>query len=318
VYILKVIVTGGAGFIGSHLSRKLVSENHEVMVIDELHPYYSIERKQRQLEWIKETGSIRFIQKSLLHNVNELKDVFEEFKADCVIHLAALPGVTYSITAPNEYIDYDITATVNTLKLAGDSGVKHFIFASSSSVYGERDNIPLKEDMANGQVISPYAAAKASAESFCHAFASLYSYQMTILRFFTVYGPWGRPDMAISKFIRKAIHNEEITIFGNGSARDYTYIEDCVDGILKAFCYSRGNEIFNIGSGNPISLEDLVNEITKYFPNIIINKTDFRKGDVLTTWADWGKANQLLGYEPKVPFTEGLKRTIDWAYKNEI
>lgn len=312
-----MIVTGGAGFIGSHLSRKLITEEHDVMVIDELHPYYSIERKKRQLEWINEVGSIRFIQKSLLHDVDELKDVFEEYKADCIIHLAALPGVTYSITSPNEYIDYDITATVNTLKLAGDSGVKHFIFASSSSVYGERENIPLKEDMANGRVISPYAAAKASAESFCHAFASLYSYQMTILRFFTVYGPWGRPDMAISKFIRKAIHNEEITIFGNGSARDYTYVDDCVDGIMKACFHAKGNEIFNIGSGNPISLEKLVNELIKYFPSLKMNKKDFRKGDVMNTWANWSKANQLLSYEPKVSFSEGVRRTIEWAMKNE-
>lgn len=318
VFDLKVIVTGGAGFIGSHLSRKLITEKHEVLVIDEMHPYYSVERKRQQLEWIKEAGPFQFIQKSLLHNVEELKEVFESFKADCIIHLAALPGVSYSIEAPNEYIDYDITATVNTLKLAGEAGIKHFIFASSSSVYGDRENIPLKEEMANGRVISPYAAAKASAESFCHAFASLYDYQMTILRFFTVYGPWGRPDLAISSFIRKAIHNERIRIFGKGSARDYTYIDDCIDGITKAIDYHKGNEIFNIGSGNPISLEKLVTEIQKYFPSLKINQEGFRKGDVMNTWADCSKANQLLNFEPKVTFQEGIQKSIDWALKYEI
>jgi UDP-glucuronate 4-epimerase len=312
-----VIVTGGAGFIGSHLSKKLVSEKHEVMVIDELHPYYSIERKQQQLQSIKEAGTFRFIQKSLLLDFSELKDDFEEFKADCVIHLAALPGVSYSLIAPNEYIDYDIKATVNALELAGQTGVKQFIFASSSSVYGERENEPLKEEMANGRVISPYAAAKAGAESFCHAYASIYSYQMTILRFFTVYGPFGRPDMAISKFIRQAIHNEEINIFGVGSARDYTYIDDCVDGILKAILYSKGNEIYNIGTGNPISLEELIIELTHYFPNLKVKKEGFRKGDVTTTWADWEKANRLIQYKPKVSFSQGIKNTVEWAIKNE-
>ncbi|HYK73144.1 MAG TPA: NAD-dependent epimerase/dehydratase family protein [Pseudoneobacillus sp.] len=315
---MKVVVTGGAGFIGSHLARRLLNEKHEVVVIDELHPYYSVERKKRQLEWVKESGSFHFIQKSLLHNAEELDEVFSDIKADCMIHLAALPGVSYSIEAPNEYIDYDITATVNALKLAGKAGINHFIFASSSSVYGERENIPLKEEMANGRVISPYAAAKTSAESFCHAFASLFGYQMTILRFFTVYGPWGRPDMAISSFIRKAINNEGIHIFGNGSARDYTYIDDCVDGIIKSMDYRKVNEIFNIGSGNPISLQQLVTEIQKYFPHLKMIHEDFRKGDVMNTWADYSKAKRLLQYEPKVSFEEGIRKTVHWALKYEV
>jgi UDP-glucuronate 4-epimerase len=314
---VKVIVTGGAGFIGSHLTRKLIQERHEVLIIDELHPYYSRQRKREQLAYIEEAGSFMFKELSLLKDAEEVLDAFVAFNADCVVHLAALPGVSYSLEAPGEYVDYDIKATANLLKFSGESNVKHVIFASSSSVYGEQANEPLKEEMATGRVVSPYAAAKYGAESFCHAFASMYHYDMTILRFFTVYGPWGRPDMAISKFISHLMKDEEITVFGSGTSRDYTYIDDCVEGIYSSIKCAKGTNIINIGSSQPVSIEELVEGLSVHFPKMKINYSGFRKGDVNATWADLSRAKALLNYEPKVSFQEGLAKTVSWAKNNE-
>lgn len=317
---MKIIVTGGAGFIGCHLTRKLLEEGHEVLVIDELHSYYSKQRKKEQLNFIREAGSFRFEEKSLLADTEEVRRIFLDFQADCVVHLAALPGVSYSLEAPEQYVDFDVKATVNVLKFSGEAKVKQVIFASSSSVYGEQANEPLKEEMANGKVISPYAAAKYSAESFCQAFASIYEYDMTILRFFTVYGPWGRPDMAISKFIEKILHGEEITVFGKGTSRDYTYIDDCIEGICSAIKHGRGTDVFNIGSSQPVSIEELIEALGEHFPNMAINHSGYRQGDVSATWADNNKAKELLKFQAKVPFKEGLARTVKWAvgrYGNE-
>jgi UDP-glucuronate 4-epimerase len=314
---LKVIVTGGAGFIGSHLSRRLIKEGHDVLIIDELHPYYSIERKKRHLEFVSEAGKFVFYQKSLIHNANEARDIFLSFKPEAAIHLAAIPGVPHSIEVPNEYVDYDIKATINALRFAGEADVKQFIFASSSSVYGEQKNVSLQEEMATGKVVSPYAAAKYGAESFCHAYSSLFNYKVSILRFFTVYGPWGRPDMAITRFIKKLLAKQEITLFGNSTARDYTYIDDCVKGIISAFNQKERIDTYNIGSGSPIFLEELVEHLRKHFPELAVKQGAFRQGDVHSTWADISKAREQLGYYPSVSFSEGLAKTIEWAKKHE-
>lgn len=313
VYSLKIIVTGGAGFIGCHLSRKLVEEGNEVLVIDAIHPYYSKKRKLDQLDYIGEAGPYRFEEKNLLDDEEDIRRIFLEFQADCVVHLAALPGVSYSLEAPGQYVDYDVKATVNVLKFSGESNVKKVIYASSSSVYGEQANKPLTEAMATGKVISPYAAAKYGAESFCHAFASMYKYDMTILRFFTVYGPWGRPDMAITKFIERILNGEEITVYGNGTSRDYTYIDDIIEGIYAAIHKARGTNIMNLGSSCPVSIEELIEAIAKHFPDMKIHHAGFRQGDVTSTWADTSKAKELLGFQAKVPFDEGLARTVKWA-----
>ncbi|CAM3946364.1 NAD-dependent epimerase/dehydratase family protein [Mesobacillus thioparans] len=310
---MKIIVTGGAGFIGCHLSRKLVEEGNEVLVIDALHPYYSKKRKIDQLTYIGEAGTFRYEEKNLLDDEEEVQKIFLEFQADCVVHLAALPGVSYSLEAPGQYVDYDVKATVNVLKFSGESNVKHVLYASSSSVYGEQANEPLSEDMAAGKVISPYAAAKYGAEAFCHAFASMYQYDMTILRFFTVYGPWGRPDMAITKFIERILNGEEITVFGNRTSRDYTYIDDIIEGISAAIQKARGTNIINLGSSMPVSIEDLLAALAKHFPEMKIQQAGFRQGDVTSTWADTTKAKELLDYRAKVPFEEGLARTVKWA-----
>jgi UDP-glucuronate 4-epimerase len=309
---VKIILTGGAGFIGSQLAKRLLQEKNELLIIDCLHNYYSPDRKKQQLESIHKYGDFAFHEINLLDKQATAK-VFRDFSPEAVIHLAALPGVSYSLLKPLEYVDYDIKATINVLEAAGESQVKQMVFASSSSVYGDRQGISLREELADGRVISPYAASKYGAESFCHVYGHLYSYKIKILRFFTVYGPWGRPDMAIANFIDKLLRKEEITIFGSGGTRDYTYIDDIVNGIFLAMTNYQESNVFNIGSGKPIPMEQLLNELRRFFPEMKIKRLKARQGDVSETWADIEKAKRLLGYTPSVDFRTGLSRTIEWA-----
>ncbi|QED46035.1 SDR family NAD(P)-dependent oxidoreductase [Cytobacillus dafuensis] len=312
---MKIIVTGGAGFIGSHLAKRLIQENHEVYVIDCIHPYYSPERKKKQLEDVARVGSFQFIQKDLLDR-EEMMAVFKQISPQVVVHLAALPGVAYSIEEPLKYVDYDIKATINVLEASGKSGVSKVVFASSSSVYGNQSG-PFKEEMANGDVISPYAASKYSAESFCRVYESLFGFQVNILRFFTVYGPWGRPDMAIGSFIKKLMRGEEITLYGEGRGRDFTYVEDIVNGIYLTINKLTKSEVINIGSGRTITMDQLLAQLKWHFPDMKIIKATSRVGDVVNTWADIEKAKRLLGYEPQVDFIKGLSDTVKWAKGNE-
>ena len=233
-----------------------------------------------------------------------------------MIHLAALPGVAYSIERPLEYVDYDIKATINVLEACGQSNASQMIFASSSSVYGNQKG-PLKEEMATGNVISPYAASKYSAESFCHVYRHLYGFETKILRFFTVYGPWVRPDMAIGIFLKKLLKNQEITLFGEDRVRDFTFIDDIVEGIYLSLTPLHRSEVINIGSGRPISMLSLLNELGKYFPEMKIRREESRTGDVVQTWANIRKAQDLLGYTPKVSFEQGIAETVKWAKENE-
>lgn len=314
--LVKVVVTGGAGFIGSHLAACLSDQGYEVAAIDCFHPYYSIERKERQFEALT-GGRVPLVRLDLLDG-ERTKRWLAEFRPDVVYHLAALPGVPYSLEEPLAYIDYDIKATVNVLAAAGEAGAAHVLFASSSSVYGDRGNVPLREEMADGRVVSPYAAAKYGAESFCHAYAHLYGYQMTIFRYFTVYGPWGRPDMAIGTFLRRLLSGEEIVVYGKGTARDYTYIDDIVEGMIAALHRSGGrSEVFNLGAGTPVTMEQLLAELRKHFLDMKIVHAPERKGDVKATWADITKAERAFGYKPKVAFAEGLARTVAWAREYE-
>nr|WP_251027745.1 NAD-dependent epimerase/dehydratase family protein [Bacillus sp. ISL-41] len=314
--IVKILITGGAGFIGSHLALKMLKEQHEVAIIDNLHPYYSVERKKQHLDVIKKAGDFQFYQADLLDREKTI-DIIKRISPEAIVHLAALPGVAYSILRPLEYIDYDVKATVNVLEGAGKAGVKQVIFASSSSVYGMMKNIPFKEEMAAGKPISPYAASKYGAESFCHVYGHLYGMDVKILRFFTVYGPWGRPDMAIANFIKKLKNSEEITIFGEGGSRDYTYVGDIVNGMSLALKNLEQSAIINIGSGRPVSMNQLLDELRIYYPDMKIRREENRAGDVDRTWADISLARELLGYEPEVDFRKGIAETVAWAEQYE-
>lgn len=307
------MITGGAGFIGSHLTERLAAEGHEVHIADCLHSYYSPERKQQQLKRIEEPYQFHFI--DLLDREKTAK-LFQETQPEAVVHLAALPGVAYSIEEPLKYVDYDIKATINVLEASGKAGAKQVLFASSSSVYGNQEG-PFKEQMANGKVISPYAASKYSAESFCHVYQQLYGFDMKILRFFTAYGPWGRPDMAIGIFIRELSKGNPITVFDQGTSRDYTYVSDIVNGICLTLFKLKGSETLNLGSASPVSMDQLLDEMKHYFPNMQVNRKPARPGDVHATWANTEKAKELLGFETKVSFSDGLAKTMAWARSHE-
>lgn len=312
---MNILITGGAGFIGSRLAIRLVNEEHNVTVIDKLDGYYSKLRKQQQLDEVKKTGSFHFYPYDLL-NEEECRKIFQASSFDCVVHLAGLPGVTNSIENPHIYIDEDIKATVNVLRLCGEAKVNHVVFASSSSVYGEQQGYPLSEELASGKVVSPYSAAKFGAESFCHVYQQIYGFQLAILRLFTVYGPSARPDMAIPIFIKRLLEDESIDVFGKNTARDYTYIDDIVDGIRSVIDQPRPNEIYNLGSGNPISMRQLLALLKDSFPKMRINQKATRTGDVTSTWANITKARNELGFQPQVSIQEGLRRTIKWARTN--
>ncbi|WP_100402160.1 NAD-dependent epimerase/dehydratase family protein [Bacillus sp. FJAT-42315] len=314
---MKIVITGGAGFIGMHTATQLLKEGQEVHIIDHFHPYYSPERKKKHIEIVNQVGSVYFYEHNLLDRETTV-ELIDQIRPDVVIHLAALPGVSYSLKEPLLYVDYDIKITINVLEAAGKAGVKKVVFASSSSVYGEQPSVPLKEEMASGRVISPYAASKWSAESFCHVYAHLYSYSVSVLRFFTVYGPWGRPDMAVAKFIKRAMNGEPIEIYGKGSGRDYTYVDDVVNGILLSLNDPQNYAVWNIGAGSPTSMDRLLELLKKEFPQMNIHYGDHRVGDVFSTWADISKAKEELGFQPVTSIEEGMKRTIEWAYENKV
>ncbi len=309
---MNILITGGAGFIGSSLAKSLLKAGHEVSIIDHFSEYYDAKRKTEQLAEVKKFGDIKINVFDLFDEEKTLAH-FKNNSYDKVVHLAALPGVQHSLSNPHDYIDQDIKVVVNVMRAAGEAGVKHVLFGSSSSVYGSQDRGPVSEKDANGKVKSPYAAAKAGAESFCHAYQSLYGFKLTILRFFTVYGPWGRPDMAIPLFVDRLIKGEEIIVYDRNQSRDFTYIGDIVKGITLAFEQRNQSEIYNLGSGKPVSLSDLVQLLFRYFPDAKVVDQTFRPGDVRHTWSDIKKARRELGYSPEVDFEEGLRRTVEWA-----
>ncbi|KGX93432.1 UDP-glucose 4-epimerase [Pontibacillus halophilus JSM 076056 = DSM 19796] len=307
---MKVVVTGGAGFIGGHLCEYLAKQGHEVVVIDNRYPYYDNGRKERRLDNLSRYANVQLNKVDLLDREG-IKTIFQDGPYDALVHLAAVPGVPYSFEQPEEYIKNNITGTLHVLELAGEAQIPHVIFGSSSSVYGDQEG-PLKEIDAVGQVVSPYAASKVSGEAYAHMYQHRYGFQLSILRFFTVYGPEGRPDMAIQKFIERAQAGLPIDVYGKGTSRDYTYIDDIIMGIYQTLLYAKGNEVYNLGSNSPVTLEELINELKLHYPAIEINEKPYRMGDVKHTWADIDKAREQLGFTPAYSFREGLKRTIDW------
>ncbi|MFC7371309.1 GDP-mannose 4,6-dehydratase [Fictibacillus iocasae] len=311
---MRILITGGAGFIGSHLAKRLVKEGYDLTLIDSFHSYYSKQQKLDQLAEAKKAGEFEFYEIDLLDEI-QLKEWLTGRSFQKVIHLAAIPGVPASIADPLQYIDYDIKATVNLLRASGEAGISHVVFASSSSVYGDSGGKrrASKEGDADGNVASPYAAAKFGAESFCRAYRNLYGFDLTILRFFTVYGPWARPDMAIPIFMNKLLRKEKLHLYNQNSARDYTYIDDIIEGIYLSLKNPAGEKTYNLGSGNPVTLETLTTVLRKHFPQLEKEYAPKRMGDVDATWADIEKATSELGYQPRFSLEEGLERTVHWG-----
>jgi len=311
-----ILVTGAAGFIGSHVCEALVKEEKQVIGIDNFNDYYDSKTKEKNIEAIK--GSKNFaLYREDIKNIDSLKKIFKNNKTEKIIHLAARVGVRPSISVPDIYIKDNIQGTLNMLELAKENGIRTFVFGSSSSVYGGNKKIPFSEnDDANNQ-ISPYGFTKRSCELLCNTYYNLYGMNIACLRFFTVYGPRGRPDMAIYKFAKMMNEGKEIEVYGDGtSKRDYTYVSDIVKGILMALEKNRGFEIINMGNNNPVILKDVISLIENNLgKKAKIKMAEMRQGDMQVTYANISKAKKLLGWSPEVKFNEGIKKFAEW-FKN--
>jgi UDP-glucuronate 4-epimerase len=312
---MKILVTGCAGFIGSHLCEKLLNKNNIIIGIDNLNDYYSIEQKKRNLNILKAYENFIFLQENVINT-----QAIANYKPEKIVHLSAMAGVRFSIENPILYCKNNIEAIINLLeqnKLLKST----FIYASSSSVYGNNLKTPFSEDDQINNLVSPYAASKLCTEIYAQLYHNLYKFSCIGLRFFTVYGPRGRPDMAPYKFI-KSIYNQTVfNKYGDGSTfRDYTYIDDIVDGIISALNYNKfTNEVFNLGNNKPVTL----NQFIKTCENITgktakFNTLDIPDGDVKGTSADLRKSKKYLKYEPKIILEEGIKNTFQWMKEENI
>lgn len=312
---MSILVTGAAGFIGSWTAKCLLEKGRDVIGIDNFNDYYNPEFKESNIRGLK----IKLYREDI-RDYGRLKNIFEENRIDKIVHLAAMVGVRPSIANPFIYEEVNIKGTLNLLELARQNNIKKFVFASSSSVYGDRDKVPFSEEDATNSPISPYAATKKSGELVCRAYSCLYKMPVVCLRFFTVYGPCGRPDMAPYKFVDRIAHDREIEMYGDGSTRrDYTYVADVVSGVLKSIDLDADYEIINLGCGNPVRLKDFISVIEKNLGKRanIIHK-EMQPGDVKQTYADISKARNLLGYSPKTKIGEGMKAFCDWYAKNRL
>ncbi|MEW6409270.1 MAG: GDP-mannose 4,6-dehydratase [Nitrospirota bacterium] len=311
------LVTGGAGFIGSHLVENLLKVGKKVICIDNLDDFYDPAIKRTNISEALLNPNFRFIEADI-RDTNFLKEDLSSKDIDIIIHLAALAGVRASIQNPLLYADVNIKGTINMLELAKDLQVRHFVFASSSSVYGDNKKIPFSENDTVDNPVSPYGATKKTCEILCYTYHRLYDIPVTCLRYFTVYGPRQRPEMAIHKFTRMIDRDEPIPVYGDGeSLRDYTYIDDAIDGTIKAIKNPFGYEIFNIGESRTVKLKDLISLIEDVLgKKAVIERLPMQLGDVSITYADITKSKKMLGYNPQVAIEDGIKRFVKW-YKGE-
>lgn len=314
----KILVTGGAGFIGSQVAKKLLLLGHEVVIVDNLNNYYDPQLKKDRLEFELKTGGFKFeFLETNISCYDELEKIFKNHKFDFILHLAGQAGVRWSIENPWAYTETNVLGTLNILELARKYDIKKVIFASSSSVYGGNEKMPYHEDDPVDNPVSLYAATKKSAELLARSYHKLYGLKICVLRFFTVYGPWGRPDMAYFKWADLITAGKPIEIYNNGEMkRDFTYIDDVVEGTVAAMDLDFDFEIINLGNDRPEELPKLIELLEtnlgvkaekKYLP--------MQNGDVKHTWADINKARKLLNYQPKVSLEQGIAEFVKW-YKN--
>ncbi|MDC0222847.1 GDP-mannose 4,6-dehydratase [Gammaproteobacteria bacterium] len=312
----RILITGCAGFIGSYLSRNLV-KNNDICGIDNLNDYYSQDLKIHRLEKLQSSENFRFHKLSLTEP-NSLKTIIEDFDPQIVVNLAAQAGVRYSLVNPQSYLDSNIISFFNLLESIKDRDIEKLIFASSSSVYGLNSSIPFVENSLTNQPASLYAATKQANESMGYSYSSNYGIPTLGLRFFTVYGPMGRPDMAYYKFSKLMNEGQEITIYNGGKmSRDMTFIDDIINGIEKAMLFddfqsSVKFDVFNLGNNHPVSTWDLIKFIEEYFGIDSDHRFEKSALEVKETWADLSKSSQLLGYKPTISFQEGMKRFLEW------
>lgn len=312
----KILVTGGAGFIGSHVVEELLKRGDRVIIIDNLCDYYNPALKKLNLERVLKLDPNKRLTcyQEDITDMQALTKIFESERPTKICHLAAYAGVSPSIRSPEKYIKNNILGTFNLLEMAKIFGIKHFVLASSSSVYGDTTQAPFEETSIVDKPCSPYAATKSACELIAYTYHHLYNFSCSCLRFFTVYGPHGRPDMAPFKFMNAIYNGEPIMQFGDGSSlRDFTYIDDIVDGVLRALDKPFAFEIFNLGRGEPVRLKDFIKEIEKVVKKkAIIIKKENQAGDVQTTHASIKKAQEMLGFKPKVSLSKGLQLMYKW------
>ncbi|HEV2806195.1 MAG TPA: GDP-mannose 4,6-dehydratase [Chthoniobacterales bacterium] len=313
---MRILVTGGAGFIGSHLVEKLLATGHEVSILDDFNDFYDPQIKRANIAAVAGDVSIHRIDLRDSAGVNLL---FHREKFDAIVHLAARAGVRPSISQPQLYYDTNVSGTLHLLEAARHIGIERFVFASSSSVYGICKEVPFSEDFNLTQTISPYAATKVAGEFLCSTYSHLYQMRIVALRFFTVYGARQRPDLAIHQFTRKIDAGQPIDQFGDGTTRrDYTYIDDIIHGVTAALDYNGPlYDLFNLGESETIQLKELIAAIEKALgKKAKINQLPEQPGDVPLTCADISKARRLLGYNPTTKLGEGLPKFVDWFLSN--
>jgi UDP-glucuronate 4-epimerase len=309
----KIVVTGGAGFIGSHFVQKLLAENYDVYVIDDFNDFYDPEVKEQNIKEFSENPNFHLHRLDITDSA-KVKNIINDVKPHIIVHLAARAGVRPSLENPELYANVNIMGTLALLEAAKETGIEQFIFGSSSSVYGNSPNIPFSEDDPCSHMISPYAVTKRSGELLCELYAKNENIPITCLRFFTVYGPRQRPDLAIHSFMKKISSGEPVPMFGDGTtARDYTYIEDIIEGIYATLQHPQKFAVINLGNSHPINLKGMIQEIEKALgKNAVISQQPMQKGDVERTFANISKAKDLLNWEPKTSFAQGIEKMAQW------
>jgi UDP-glucuronate 4-epimerase len=309
------LITGGAGFIGSHLvDRLLATDVAKITVVDDFNDFYDPSIKHDNIK--SHLKDPRYsIHEVDIRDRATLEQIFKGNNFDCVVHLAARAGVRPSLSEPELYTETNINGTLNLLERARENGIRQFVFGSSSSVYGINAKVPFSEDDPIRQPISPYAATKGAGELLCHTYSHLYGLRCVCLRFFTVYGPRQRPDLAIHKFAKLISAGKPIPVFGDGTTRrDYTYVDDIIDGVIAAISYDKTNyEVFNLGESRTVELNELISLLEKELDtHAIIDRQPPQPGDVPQTFAEISKARAMLGYDPKIQIEDGLHRFVEW------
>ncbi len=315
---MNILVTGAAGFIGSHVCENFIKQNNTVVGIDNFDPFYSRKIKNLNLEQLLLNNKFRFYETDI-QNKEALNSIFSSNKIDMVIHLAAKAGVRPSIDSISEYYEVNVNGTVNLLESMRNNGVSKMLFASSSSIYGNNVKVPFSENDPVDHPISPYASTKKSGELLCHVYCHLYNFDITCLRFFTVFGPRQRPDLAIHKFTKLIDEGIPLPFYGDGTtSRDYTYIDDIVNGISCALKTIDGYRIYNLGESRVINLKNLVETIEKLLgKKAVLKLLPLQPGDVKTTYADISKARKEIGYAPKFDIESGIREFINWYTLNK-
>lgn len=312
----KVLLTGVAGFIGWKTGKFLLEKGVEVVGIDNMNNYYDVRLKEYRKKDLENYENFKFYPVDI-ENLGALEVIFKDHKFDCVINLAARAGVRYSMINPHVYMTTNANGTLNLLEMMKKYQVRKMVLASTSSLYAGQP-MPFKEDLPVNTPISPYAASKKAAEVMAYTYHYLYGIDVSVVRYFTVYGPAGRPDMSIFRFIKWIDEGKPIILYGDGSqSRDFTYVDDIAEGTILS-TKELGYEIINLGGGkNPISLNTVIQTIEKYLnKKAVIDYRPFHKADLKETWADITKAEKLLGWKPKVSFEEGIKKTVEWYLEN--